>query len=98
MLGTPSISDFYAISSTRSRDYLRALPFQKRKAWNSLFPTANPQALDLLDKCLTFNPKSRASVVQCLEHPYLEPYHDAEDEPDADIIRRSDFGAEKDER
>jgi mitogen-activated protein kinase 1/3 len=50
VLGTPSIEDFYAISSPRSRDYLRALPFKKRRPYNTIYPNANPLALDLLEK------------------------------------------------
>lgn len=50
VLGTPSLDDFYAISSSRSRDYLRALPFKKRRAFQSIYPNANPLALDLLEK------------------------------------------------
>lgn len=38
-------------------------------------------------RCLTFNPKKRISVEDALAAPYLEPYHDAEDEPNADILR-----------
>lgn len=42
ILGTPSLDDFYAITSQRSREYIRALPFRKKKPFNSLFPNANP--------------------------------------------------------
>jgi hypothetical protein len=41
-LGTPSIDDFYAINSTRSREYIKALPFRRKKIFLSLFPNANP--------------------------------------------------------
>src|ERR1700722_7145604 len=41
-LGTPSIDDFYAINSQRSREYIRALPFRKKKNFSVLFPNANP--------------------------------------------------------
>lgn len=91
ILGTPSLDDFYAISSQRSRDYLRALPFKKRKSFQAMYPNANPLAIDLLEKCLTFNPKKRFTVEQALAHPYLEPYHDAEDEPTAGVLRESIF-------
>lgn len=42
ILGTPSIDDFYAISSHRSKEYIRALPFRKKKNFAQLFPKANP--------------------------------------------------------
>lgn len=91
ILGTPSLDDFYAISSQRSREYLRALPFRKKRPFSTLFPNANPLAIDLLEQCLTFNPKRRIQVNEALEHPYLEPYHDPMDEPIAPPLDQSFF-------
>ncbi|KAH9911148.1 mitogen activated protein kinase-like protein [Epithele typhae] len=91
ILGTPSLDDFYAITSQRSREYIRALPFRKKKAFSSLFPTANPLAIDLMDKCLTFSPKRRIEVEDALKHPYLEAYHDPSDEPTAEPLDPSFF-------
>ena len=47
----------------------------------SLFRNANPDALDLLDRMLAFDPSSRISVEEALEHRYLHIWHDASDEP-----------------
>ncbi|KAG0706884.1 kinase-like domain-containing protein [Suillus ampliporus] len=91
ILGTPSIDDFYAISSQRSREYIRALPFRKSRPFSQLFPAANPLAIDFLEKCLTFSPRRRITVVEALQHPYFEPYHDPDDEPVADPIDPSFF-------
>jgi len=46
ILGTPSLDDFYAITSQRSREYIRALPFRKKKPFTTLFPSANPLVCD----------------------------------------------------
>lgn len=74
VLGTPTLEDFYAIGSQRSRDYLRALPYQVKKPLQSLYPNANPLAIDLLERCLAFNPKKRISVVDALSHrTHLSP-------------------------
>ncbi|KAI0051376.1 Pkinase-domain-containing protein [Auriscalpium vulgare] len=91
ILGTPSLDDFYAITSHRSREYLRALPFRKKKPLSQLFPDANPLAIDFMERCLTFSPKKRIDVSEALRHPYLESYHDPEDEPTADPIDPSFF-------
>ncbi|CAL1699831.1 unnamed protein product [Somion occarium] len=91
VLGTPSLDDFYAITSQRSREYIRALPFRKKKPFSSLFPGANPLALDLMEKCLTFSPKRRIDVNEALRHPYLESYHDPNDEPTAAPLDPSFF-------
>lgn len=59
ILGTPSLDDFYAITSQRSREYIRALPFRKKKPFISLFPNANPLVCDhmvsSIAKILTIN-------------------------------------------
>jgi len=81
VLGTPTLDEFYAISTRRSRDYIRALPFRKRRPFAMIFPKANPLAVDFLTKTLTFDPKKRITVEEALAHPYLEAYHDPDDEP-----------------
>lgn len=91
ILGTPSLDDFYAISSTRSRDYIRALPFRKRRNFSQMFPNANHLAVDLMERCLTFSPRKRITVEDALAHPYLEPYHDPDDEPTSSPLDPSFF-------
>ncbi|KAF8334250.1 kinase-like domain-containing protein [Cantharellus anzutake] len=91
VLGTPTIDEFYAITSRRSRDYLRALPFRKKKLFAHRYR--------LLDKTLTFDPKKRISVEDALGHPYLEAYHDPSDEPTCASLPPEffDFDFQKDE-
>ncbi|KAF9240902.1 CMGC MAPK protein kinase [Melanogaster broomeanus] len=69
VIGTPTLDEFYSITSRRSRDYIRALPIRKRRPFTQLFPKASTDAIDFLQKTLA------------LEHPYLAAYHDPEDEP-----------------
>lgn len=54
---------------------MQKIPFQ------TLFHRANPDALDLLDRMLAFDPSQRISVEDALEHRYLSIWHDASDEP-----------------
>jgi len=81
VIGTPTLDEFYAITSRRSRDYIRALPIRKRRPFTALFPDASAEAIDFLSKTLTFDAKKRITVDEALEHPYLASYHDPEDEP-----------------
>ena len=52
-----------------------------KRTFQQLFPNANPDALDLLNYMLAFDPSSRISVEEALEHRYLHIWHDASDEP-----------------
>lgn len=40
--------------------------------------------MDLIEKLLVFDSKSRLSAKDALEHPYLQSYHCPEDEPIAE--------------
>lgn len=91
ILGTPNEETLSRIGSPRAQEYVRNLPFMPKKPFPSLFPNANPDALDLLDKMLAFDPSSRISVEQALEHPYLQIWHDASDEPDCPTTFNFDF-------
>ncbi|CAG8468960.1 1489_t:CDS:2 [Paraglomus brasilianum] len=98
VLGTPRKDDLSSITSKRARKYIESLPYNKRVPFAQMFPNANPLALDLLEKMLTFNPSNRITVEEALRHPYMEPFHDPSDEPGADPIPDSffDFDKQKD--
>lgn len=80
-----------AITSRRSRDYLRQMSLRKRKDFNKLFAGASPEAIDFLQKTLAFNPRKRPTVEECLAHPYLAAYHDPDDEPSVQSLPPSYF-------
>jgi mitogen-activated protein kinase 7 len=71
ILGTPNEETLSRIGSPRAQEYVRNLPFMAKRPFPSLFPNANPDALDLLNHMLAFDPSSRISVEEALEHPYL---------------------------
>lgn len=91
ILGTPNEETLARIGSPRAQEYVRNLPFMQKKSFPSLFPNANPDALDLLDKMLAFDPSQRISVEEALEHPYLAIWHDPSDEPDCPTTFNFDF-------
>jgi serine/threonine protein kinase len=95
VLGTPTMEDYYGIKSRRAREYIRSLPFKKKIPWKAMFPKTNDLALDLLERLLAFNPVKRITVEDALKHPYLEPYHDPDDEPTADPIPEEFFDFDK---
>lgn len=72
------------IGNDLARKYIRKLPKRNKQTWASLYPKANPVALNLLGKMLIFNPEKRYTVKQCLKHPYFEGLHNEEAEPECD--------------
>lgn len=91
ILGTPNEDTLSRIGSSRAQEYVRNLPVMAKKPFPTLFPNANPDALDLLDRMLAFDPSSRISVEEALQHPYLQIWHDASDEPDCPTTFNFDF-------
>ena len=79
--GTPKMEDLDFIKKKEAKEFFLKLVKRTKLTWSSLFPNANPIALDLLEKMLTFNPKKRYTVDQCMSHPYFEGLHDPEQEP-----------------
>lgn len=86
IVGTPLGEDMRSVKSRNAREYIRSLPFYRKVDFKKLFANKNSLGVDLLEKMLCFNPKNRITVEKLLEHPYLQEYHNPEDEPTADPI------------
>ncbi|KAG8734978.1 hypothetical protein FRC10_011142 [Ceratobasidium sp. 414] len=84
VLGTPDEETLKRIGSVKAQAYIRSLPVKKAKPFKTLFPQADDQALDLLSKLVTFDPANRLTVLEALKHPYLDAYHDEDDEPECE--------------
>ncbi|RKP37185.1 MAP kinase [Dimargaris cristalligena] len=81
ILGTPDDETLRRIGSERAQMYIRSLPFTPKLPFHQLYPNATAPALDLLEKLLAFDPARRITIEEVLQHPYLEAYHEPEDEP-----------------
>ncbi|OCF60822.1 CMGC/MAPK protein kinase [Kwoniella mangroviensis CBS 10435] len=85
LLGTPTEDTLRRVGSPRAQDYIRSLPIKPRVRFDTLYPNAQPLALDLLQKLLTFDPLKRFGCEEALEHPYLAVWHDPADEPSCEV-------------
>lgn len=92
VLGTPSETTLRRIGSKNVQDYIHQLGFIPKVPFVTLYPDANPDALDLLERMLAFDPQQRITVNEALEHPYLSIWHDPADEPVCAVT--FDFGFE----
>ncbi|KAL4186861.1 hypothetical protein AMTRI_Chr09g16040 [Amborella trichopoda] len=81
LLGTPSDSSLGFLRSENARRYLRQFPQFPKQEFSQRFPTMSPEAVDLVEKMLVFDPSKRITVEEALAHPYLASLHDVDDEP-----------------
>jgi len=79
IIGTPEEDDLGWIQNQAGLKYIKNLPKKNRVVWKDLFPDANPDLLDLIDKILVFNPAKRPTVQECLNHPYFHDIYDPEE-------------------
>lgn len=82
--GRPTPDDIEAIKSPFAATMLESLPVGRPRPLNEMFPSASPEALDLLRKCMYFNPAKRLSAHEAMRHPYVLQFHNPEDEFECD--------------
>jgi mitogen-activated protein kinase 1/3 len=70
VIGTPSGEDVLAVG--KAREYINTLKKSTGMPLESLYPDADPDAIDLLQKMLRFNPKSRITAAEALEHQFFK--------------------------
>jgi p38 MAP kinase len=84
LLGTPPDDVISTICSENTLRFVQSLPKRERQPLKNKFKNADPQAIELLEKMLVFDPRTRIKAGEALADPYLTPYHDPTDEPVAE--------------
>lgn len=81
LVGTPNDELMEEIKSQDAKLFIKSLPVMTRKDFKQVFVGSNPLAIDLLEKMLDLNTKTRLNATQALAHEYLKQYSDPADEP-----------------
>jgi len=72
LLGNPSPKLVNQIENEKNKEFVLQLPKREGKNFDELFKGANPLAIDLLKKMLTYDPEVRITIKEALSHPYLK--------------------------
>lgn len=81
VINQPSKANIEAVASPFTATMLESLPPLNFKLLGDVFPTAAPEAIDLIRSCFHFNPTKRPSAVDLLQHVYVAEFHNEEEEP-----------------
>jgi len=92
--GTPDAATKKQISNEYALKYIDSLPTKEKVPLIEIFPSYPKEAHDLLDRMLDLNGTTRITVMEALQHPFLESMHDPEDEPE--FVGAIDFSFEDD--
>lgn len=85
VIGTPTEADMaWLPAKSPARAFIRKVPVTAKVPWNRIYERATPQAVEAIDRMLTFSPEKRATVHDCLVFPYFQYLHMPEDEPTAE--------------
>jgi serine/threonine protein kinase len=67
------------MQSVMALECLNQVNIGKKKSFNTFFGSVDPEALDLLQHLLNFNPSHRYTAEEALSHPYLKDFHDPQE-------------------
>jgi len=69
-IGMPSEEDLKSVG--KASEYIKTLEKKPGRKLDSLYPAADPAAMDLLKKMLMFNPAKRCTAEEALEHSFFK--------------------------
>jgi hypothetical protein len=67
-LGKPTGQELDFLSDENAKQYLKSLECRQKKGFDEMFPQMPKQVIDLLNITMTFDPRTRATVDQILNH------------------------------
>lgn len=72
LLGKPDQNFIDAIDNAESKEFAQNYDQNEASDMTGIFPYGPPEALDLLQSLLTYEPRDRCTVEEALYHPWLE--------------------------
>ena len=96
VLGKPDNDSLKFITNEHALKFIQDMPATPKRRATQGVDYENKAALDLIDKCLEFDPTKRITVDEALKHPYFADLHEEEDEPS--FASKVDFNFEKDDK
>ncbi|CAN1814013.1 Mitogen-activated protein kinase 7 [Linum perenne] len=76
ILGSQHDANLQFIGNSKARHYIKSLSRSRGVGFSHLYPRADPQAIDLLQRMLVFDPTKRITVDEALRHPYMSGLYD----------------------
>ena len=86
LIGKPKAEDVNALDSESAWNVLNTQNIKQKYTISSLFKGASKHAIDFQKKTLEFNPKKRITIEEALKHPFVEQFHNPEEEINCDKI------------
>lgn len=74
--GTPKEADMSFINDKKAEEYVKGFAIYPKKEFADMFKHVDPEAINLLEKMLTFNPYYRITAKEALRHKYFEDIRD----------------------
>ncbi|KAL9190827.1 hypothetical protein ACHAXT_000533 [Thalassiosira profunda] len=71
VIGMPSEEDLKSVG--KANEYIKSLHKKPGRSLESLYPAADPAAINLLTQMLMFNPAKRCTAEEALDHDFLKP-------------------------
>jgi len=87
LTGIPTKEDLeQGIKSPFAATMIESLPaLQQQRRMEDVFPNASSDAIDLMQKCMHFNPLKRCTVDEAISHPYVAQFHNPAEEQTAAV-------------
>ncbi|CAL9184198.1 mitogen-activated protein kinase 10-like [Musa acuminata AAA Group] len=91
LLGTPSLDTISRVRNEKARRYLSCMRKKQSVPFAQKFPNADPLALKLLERLLSFDPSKRPTAEEALADPYFKGLAKIEREPSCQSITKMEF-------